>query len=258
MAEGFDGGEFIVEGDVGVAVGVVEGGAEEDVDVGAFHEEGTIEEFIGACAEMEDMVGIACDAIDEGEGGLKGDDAFGGEVDAVDFAHVWNVAVAGALQKFEWFVEEASDNLAGGAAANDVLAVFGEKESQGGAFVVAAGWWAHDHVGGGVWTEAEHGDGAVVAKLSGAHFVAAFVEKGGGDGGAVVHEVGAAEKFSDLFDGPAVDGADADAGVGDAVAHHEQNVVGLDADGALVDLFVADEAHVCARWHDFAAAQEDA
>lgn len=157
-------------------MGVVEGGAEEDVDVGAFHEEGTIEEFIGACAEMEDMVGIARDAIDEGEGGLKGDDAFGGEVDAVDFAHVWNVAVAGALQKFEWFVEKASDNLAGGAAADDVLAVFGEKESQGGAFVVAAGWWAHDHVGGGVWTEAEHGDGAVVAKLSGAHFVAAFVE----------------------------------------------------------------------------------
>lgn len=97
MAEGFDGGEFIVEGDVGVAVGVVEGGAEEDVDVGAFHEEGTIEEFIGACAEMEDMVGIACDAIDEGEGGLEGDNAFGGEVDAVNLAHVWNVAVAGAL-----------------------------------------------------------------------------------------------------------------------------------------------------------------
>lgn len=148
--------------------------------------------------------------------------------------------------------------MAGGAAADDVLAVLGEEESQGGAFVVAAGWWAHDHVGGGVRTEAEHGDGAVVAKLSGAHFIAAFIEKGGGDGGAVVHEVGAAEKFSDLFDGPAVDGADADAGVGDTVTHHEQNVVGLDADGALVDLFVADEAHVCARWHDFAAAQEDA
>lgn len=47
-------------------MGVVEGGAEEDVDVGAFHEEGTIEEFIRACAEMEDMVGIARDAIDEG------------------------------------------------------------------------------------------------------------------------------------------------------------------------------------------------
>lgn len=78
-------------------MGVVEGGAEEDVDVGAFHEEGTIEEFVGACTEMEDMIGIARDAIDEGEGSLEGDDAFGGEVDAVDLAHVWNVAVAGAL-----------------------------------------------------------------------------------------------------------------------------------------------------------------
>ena len=62
-AEGFDGSDFVVEGDVGAAVGVVEGGAEKDVDVGAFHEEGTVEQFVRPVSEVEDVVGIFFDAF---------------------------------------------------------------------------------------------------------------------------------------------------------------------------------------------------
>ena len=45
-AEGFDGGDFVVEGDVGAAVGLVEGGAKEDIDVGALHEECAVEQLV--------------------------------------------------------------------------------------------------------------------------------------------------------------------------------------------------------------------
>ena len=201
-------------------MGVVEGGSEEDVDIGALHKEGAVEELVGAVAEVEHVVGIGGDAVTEGEGGLEGDDAFGGEVYAFDFCHVRHVGIAGALQEFEGFVKKAGDDLAGGAAADDVLTVLGEKEAQRSAFVVAACGWPHDHIGGGVRTEAEHSDGAVVAEGVGAHLVAAFVEERSGDGGTVTGEIGAREKVGYFFDTPAVYGADADPRMGDAVAHH--------------------------------------
>ena len=257
-AEGFNGGDFVVEGDVGAAVGVVEGGAEKDVDVGALHEQGAVEQFVWPLPETENVVRIGGDAFVQRQGVLQGDDAFGGEVDAFDAAHVGHVGIAGALDEFEGLAKVVGDDLAGGAAADDVFAALGEKEAQGCFFIVAAGRRAHDDVGGGMRAETQHSDGAVVAKLAVAHGVAAFIEQSGGDGGAVASQVGAREEVTDFLDGPAVDGADADAGMGDAVAHHEQQVTALDAQGAFVDFFVADKAHLTLGRQGFAAAKEDA
>ncbi len=257
-AEGFDGGDFVVEGDVGAAVGVVEGGAEKDVDVGALHEEGAVQQLVGAGAQVQDVVRVAGDAFVQLQGVLEGDDAFGGEVHAVDAAHVGHVGVAGALDELEGLAEVVGYDLAGGAAADDVFAAFGEEEAQRSFFIVAAGWRTHDDVGGVVGTEAQHGNGAVVAKLAVAHGVAAFVEQGGGDSGAVAYQVGAGEEGADVLNGPAIDGADANAGVGDAVAHHEQEVAALDAQGAFMDFLVAHEAHLALGGQRFAVAKDNA
>ena len=163
----FDGSEFVLEIDARTGVAVIRCCTKKDIDVGAVHEERAVEQFVCTTTKREDGVGIVEDPVAQRERMLQCDNAFGDKVDAFNAAHIRHFSIAGPFDEFQWLVEVFGDDLAGRSAADNVFAAFAKEKAQCGTFIMTTGWWAHDHVGGGMGTEAQDCDGAVITELAG-------------------------------------------------------------------------------------------
>ena len=230
-----------VDGQVRVLMGRVDGAADVEVDVRGLLEEQAADLARAVLPEAPVLIELVRAQIIPGifDHLIDGDHALGDQIHALDGGR--GGQVGGKVQVgAQGLAQVLGRNGGRGAAADDVLALFGEEQRHHPVRIVAVEGRAEEQVHRLTLPDLHHAGGGVVARLVAVEVVALVHQHRGQGLGSVAHGGQHRHEVDDVLPLPAEVVGDADARMGAAVAHGDEHVALLQAHGGLVDRLAAD------------------